>query len=85
MTVLRLIVSALGALWLLAGLLTVYVAGTTPVDPDRETPEYDAAKWVLFVWYAIWIVLLGPIALGTAIEHRDKMWSKILARRGGTS
>lgn len=80
MTVWRFLISALGSLWLLAGILALAVAATTPRDPKGPPlPDLDAAQWVMLVWYSIAIVLLGPMGLSRAIDNRDERRRKIEA------
>jgi hypothetical protein len=64
--------SALVSLWLLAGLMSFYVASTTPRDPRKPVVEQDAAFWVMLVWASIALIALGPIGLDTALEIRAR-------------
>lgn len=78
--IVRFILSALGSLWLLAGILALTVAATTPRDPKGPPlPDLDAAQWVMIAWYSIAIVLLGPMGLSRAIDNRDERRRKIEA------
>lgn len=76
----RLLLSAIGSLWLLTGFASLHVVMTTPPDPDvPPSSEFDVAGFLMFVWCSVVLVLLGPLALGASIEHRDKRREKILA------
>ena len=80
------IVSALGALWVLAGLLAVHIAVTLPPDPDDPpTHTLDVAQWVMVAWAAIVLVAIGPFGLSVAIEKREERWGKVLAHRNRRS
>lgn len=84
LVIVRFILSALGALWVLAGILSLTVAMTTPRDPDAPTnlPDLDAAQLVMLVWYSLALVAFGPFGLSRAIDNRDERRKKLAADRG---
>jgi hypothetical protein len=76
----RFVLSALGALWLLSGILSLGVIAKMPPDPEDTPPDSDAAvRLVLAVWSLISVILMGPIGLHSFVMLRDERLRKIAA------